>query len=214
MEKLFYFWEITFEEFFILKQKESMNVKSDFRYVNNLEYKSNYTEAMNPKTGRIGKYLVTLPTAVIVDSILYVHAGILPNFAKFGIEKLNQDVRKMLLGEIIPECQISKHGKDCPTGSNGPLWTRYFTTNWNRDTICETLSETLEILKVKRMVIGHTPRHHIDFSCKFKLVMIDVGLDATDFPSSLKAVDGTLSVVRMEQDGSTYEDALTGHDEL
>lgn len=189
-----------------------MNLRSDFRYVDNDEFSSKYKDSMNPTSGSLGKYLIDLDTVTIQDNSLFSHAGVLPQFSSFGIHKINEDLRRNILNQRTPECKISPHGQKCVSGTNGPIWTRYFARNDNED-LCETLEETLKNLNVKRMIIGHNPVSKIQFKCDMRLVLIDVESNSK-IVQVLKIENDLMSVITKDEHGKVYEDKLVNHDEL
>lgn len=189
-----------------------MNLKSDFRYVNNDEFTEKDKDSLNPITGNIGQYLKELDCVTIQENTLFSHAGVLPQFSILGIRKINEDIRRNVLNQKTPECKINPHGKKCISGAYGPIWTRYF-NGYDNEEFCETLDETLKELKVKRMVIGHNPVPKIVFKCEMKLVLTDVESNSKTF-SLLKIENDILSVISKDENGKVYEDKLIQHDEL
>lgn len=191
----------------LLGNHEIMNVLGNLSYVSykGLKEFENYIDPNNPKkkfrSGEVarryafspgkeyGRYLgCTRLTAIIIGSFLFVHAGIIPKFAKKlkmtgrnDLVKINQIVRRWLLGLINKDYidQIVKSYK--------------YSLFWNRilgsippnvsnfDPLCvKYLDETLKLFKVKKMIIGHTPQYFINKeginkTCGDKLWRVDIG---------------------------------------
>lgn len=185
----------------LIGNHELMNIKGNFNYVayNDLKAFENY---IDPSTGskvnkgenmtdwkeaRIrafdrtnnGEYArflaCSMVSSVIIGGFVFVHAGILEDFAKSlgikkgdksGLYKLTYLVRQWLLDKIEPD---SKEIKEIMTTfTNSPFWIRIFgeiphnvnlDKSDNRDyKKCKKLFPALKLLGVDKMVIGHTPQ--------------------------------------------------------
>ena len=101
---------------------------------------------------------------------MYVHGGIVPRWANYGIENINEEVKQWLLGNT-PEPDSSLRVDD----SDRVMWTRQFSSNVNTDD-CQQLAESLEILGAKRMIVAHTVHREITARCDEKVWAIDVGM--------------------------------------
>jgi len=125
-----------------------------------------------------------------VDGNLIVHAGLPLEFAKMGIDKINDHAHKIfstvpsfdvLLDEYYNKNKTHPLYTDPLFDSiNGPLWTRYFYI-FPDDVVCEELDKVLEVTKAKRMIVGHTPQEYgkISTRCDNKLIFVDVALSKT-----------------------------------
>lgn len=120
--------------------------------------------------GPYARRLAAFPAVLILGETVYVHGGVVPRWARYGIEKINQDVRQWLLGNT-PEPDSSLRVDD----SDRVMWTRQFSANVNADD-CEWLNQSLEILGVKRMIVAHTVHAEITSRCEGKVWAIDVGM--------------------------------------
>jgi hypothetical protein len=108
--------------------------------------------------------------AVVVGDSVFVHGGLSPTWAK-ELEAINEQSRAWLLGERSdpPPAVIDP---------NGPVWSRDYSEKPDAAD-CEALQEALEILGVKRMVVGHTVHTEgIQSACEERVWMIDVGMAA------------------------------------
>jgi hypothetical protein len=130
--------------------------------------------------GRLGKALRKLPVACLVDDIVCVHAGILPAYARRGVEALNALAQREweLAGTRYTKLKRRSLFRD----PSGPLWDRSLARGGANAAL--ELKQTLSILGAKRMIVGHTPTHTVDASARGrivtrfggKLVLVDVGL--------------------------------------
>ncbi len=115
------------------------------------------------------KQIADHPVMLIVGSSVFVHAGILPSWAKIGPETINAEAEAWLLGE-------REQPPEAIVDPEGPVWTRTYSANPDA-AACAQLSEALEILGVERMVVGHTVHTEgVSSACEGKVWMIDVGL--------------------------------------
>ncbi|HSY20909.1 MAG TPA: metallophosphoesterase [Polyangiaceae bacterium] len=169
----------------MLGNHELMNAKRDFRYVSANGYAAfssfaaprpgNSTTGSGGRTvafapgGEYAKILGTRPAVVKVGSTVFVHGGILPSHAQYGLDRINQELDDWLEGRLplLP---------DLFTSDDGPLWTREYSTDQDPNA-CPTLDSVLASLGAERMVVGHTvQRRGITSACGGHVWRIDVGL--------------------------------------
>jgi len=189
----------------LIGNHELMNISGNFDYVSKkdingfrkhlkrinpeLEFETDYDArkyAFSPGN-EYAKYIAcTRLPAVIIGDYLFVHAGIVPDFTrKLGITvrddlyKINVSLKKWLLG-LINEDNVtailrgSKYSMfwDRILGSIPPNVS-------NEHPICvKYLDETLKLLKIGKMIIGHTPQYYahksgINSTCDDKLWRVD-----------------------------------------
>ncbi|RLA63837.1 MAG: calcineurin [Epsilonproteobacteria bacterium] len=176
----------------LLGNHEIMNAVLDFRFVTPLGLSkfSKFTTPISPPLqkkllkipkGQKGRSIAFFPggqvsnilsnhnVAVIVGDSVFVHGGILPKWAKYGISKINQETRAFLKGKI----------PNVPNGiytNDGLLWSRHFSLNTGPAN-CELLKESLKILGVKRMIVAHTVQlDGINNACDEMVWRVDVGM--------------------------------------
>lgn len=121
--------------------------------------------------------------SVIIGDNVFVHGGLTPKHLTFGgrdpkdsvktLSQLNNDVKKFLKGE----------GKYPLTlrGGSSPIWLRDYSRTSVRagSTECNTLADTLKMVRAKRMIVGHTPQlQGINSACGGKVWRIDTGMSA------------------------------------
>lgn len=108
--------------------------------------------------------------AVVVGDSVFVHGGITPAWAG-QLKAINEQARAWLNGER----------SDPPPAvldPDGPVWSRHYSDNPD-DSDCALLGQALEIIGVKRMVVGHTVHTEgIRSACEERVWMVDVGMAA------------------------------------
>jgi hypothetical protein len=141
--------------------------------------------------GPQARRLATRNVVAVVGNTVFVHGGVLPQVAKYGVERLNQESREWLRGELA-----------CPPGlllgPDGPVWSRHYSKDTDEDD-CRLLAEALERLGASRMVVGHTvQKDDITSGCDGRVWRIDVGL-ARHYegrPAALEIVGDEVRVLR------------------
>lgn len=109
-------------------------------------------------------------TIVQVGDNVFVHGGVLPEHAAYGLEAINEEIRAWLRGEA-PAPEWSR-------GSESPIWTRLYSRDPD-DEACGVLGEALDLLGARRMVVGHTVhREGITSYCDGRVWAADVGMAA------------------------------------
>ncbi|MBX3187281.1 MAG: metallophosphoesterase [Labilithrix sp.] len=128
------------------------------------------------------------PIFVKVGDSVFVHGGILPKHVRYGLDRMNDEVRDWLLGKQ----------KDPPAvvvGEDGPVWSRMYSAAPGREE-CATLGEALSAMGAKRMVVGHTvQRNGVSPACDGRVWRIDTGLS--------KFYGGKLEVLEIRGDAVT-----------
>jgi len=137
--------------------------------------------ALGPR-GTLGRALRSLPVAYVTSQTLFVHGGLLPSWARSGIEGLNQQARECWAEARVNLWSLPK--RSLFRASSGPLWDRSLVRGGpqaRRD-----LKETLALVGAQRMVVGHSqtaslPRGRegrILVSAAGRLIAVDVGLSS------------------------------------
>ena len=120
--------------------------------------------------GQYAKILANRKAILQLGPYVFVHGGVLPKFAKMGIDQLNQEASDWMKGIKRKPKWISD--------SKGPLWAR----NFSKDTTssnCEMLKKSLNILKAKIMFVAHTvQKRGINTACNGKVVRTDTGISS------------------------------------
>jgi hypothetical protein len=169
---------------------EVMNVQLDFRYVTDGGFHGFNavpgTNLADPRLGKVpegareraasflpgapyAKRLALRDTVAIVGDTLFVHGGILPKHVKYGLSRINREIKDWMNGDrpSPPEIVVAE---------DGPIWNRRYSAAPDVED-CKVLGEALSAAAVKRMVIGHTvQRGGISSGCDDRVWRIDVGL--------------------------------------
>ena len=120
--------------------------------------------------GPYAKRIAEFPTVLQLGGTVYVHGGVVPRWARYGIDKINEEMSQWLMGRTS-EPDSAKGVDD----GDRVMWTRQFSSNVDeRD--CAELEESLSILHAKRMVVAHTVHPNITPRCNNKVWAIDVGM--------------------------------------
>ncbi len=141
--------------------------------------------------GPQARRLATRNVVAVVGDTVFVHGGVLPKVAEYGIERLNRESREWLRGE-----------RSCPPdlllGPDGPVWSRHYSLDTDEDD-CRLLAEALGKLGASRMVVGHTvQKEHVTSGCAERVWRIDVGLSRHygGQPAALEIVGDQVRVLR------------------
>ena len=123
--------------------------------------------------GVYSKHLSTFPAVLRVGDTVFAHAGVLPMWARYGIDRINAEVREWLTGRTSePPATL---GLDDGSLDDGVMWSRHFAAAPD-EVACALLKESLSILGARRMVVAHTVRPEIRSRCDEQVWMIDVGI--------------------------------------
>lgn len=165
---------------YLMGNHEEMILNNDNRYVNEkylatakhmgVEHGQLYAE-----NTLIGQWLRTKPLIIQINDILFVHAGISPEFIDRGFtaEKVNDLFINQLLGktgEEITQDSVLKFLR----GSNGPIWYRgYFKY---KDIAMKDIDRILNYFNKKAIVVGHTSQNSIVSLFRNKIFGIDASI--------------------------------------
>jgi hypothetical protein len=134
--------------------------------------------------GEYARLLAERNTIAVVGDDLFVHGGVLPPHAEYGIERINTEIRAWLRGEGAPPPWVR--------GSSSPTWTRVFSSDVNAEA-CATVVESLRIVGAKRIIVGHSVhKQGVTSYCDGRIWAIDVGLG--------KAYGGPMQVLEIRGD--------------
>ncbi|KAK9825447.1 hypothetical protein WJX81_001287 [Elliptochloris bilobata] len=130
--------------------------------------------ALAPGGAVTRRFLAPHPVALQVGSTVFVHGGILPEHAEYGLERLNADCRAWMEG--VPDAQMPVF----LGGRRAVVWARDYSNEDERQCDCSALAEALGMLPgAQRMVVGHTIQDAgINSACGGRVLRIDVGLSA------------------------------------
>lgn len=105
---------------------------------------------------------------------MFVHGGILPQHARYGLERINSETQAWMAGQSSREMPTFLGGRDAV------VWARDYSSEDARRCNCEALEEALRMMQgATRMVVGHTIQEAgISSACNDRVFRIDVGLSA------------------------------------
>lgn len=183
---------------------EVMNVAGDFRYVTrggftsfeNVDASKAPTAGFPPHArGRAAAFLPGGPfavrlarndTVVMVGDSLFVHGGVLPKHLRYGLGRINREMKAWMRGEAATPPRVM-------TADDAPIWTRRFSSPDVSASDCRMLRLVLERAGAKRMVVGHTVQEgRITSACEDRVWRIDVGLASHygSAPASALQIEG------------------------
>ena len=134
--------------------------------------RAEFRSALAP-SGRYGRWILGLPTAVKIGHLVFSHAGILPEWAEKGLDGINsrvrEDMRVDLYFPALPEGNVLID----PTG---PLWTREYA--WGKGPAEKRLVASLRLLRASAQIMGHTPTRGARITSRYggRAVFIDTGI--------------------------------------
>lgn len=131
--------------------------------------------------GPYARKLAERPIVMQLEGNLFVHGGLLPTHATYGLERMNTESQAWLRAETTPIPAIL-------TDEQGPLWTRIYSDPGQAPN-CAFLTQTLNQLGAKRMIVGHSVQTQVTQACDGKVWRIDVGM--------AKAYGGPVQVLEM-----------------
>jgi hypothetical protein len=120
--------------------------------------------------GPYARRLAEFPVVLKLGQTVFVHGGVVPRWAQYGVDRINREVRAWLLGQT--EEPDSALGVD---DGDRVMWTRQFSANVTSED-CTVLGESLKILGARRMIVAHTVHQDITARCDGRVWAIDVGM--------------------------------------
>jgi hypothetical protein len=130
--------------------------------------------------GKLGRALRALPVAHVSQGVLFVHAGLLPAWAKLGLDGLDRLAQQAWADGgrglwTLPKTSLFR-------SNSGPLWDRSLVRGGAEAR--RALTQSLALVGAERMVVGHTQtaslaggrQGHIHVQAGGRLVSVDVGL--------------------------------------
>jgi len=123
--------------------------------------------------GLYAKQVAAFPAVLRVGNTIFAHGGVLPMWARYGIDRINGEVREWLAGRTAEP--PSTLGLDDGSADDGVMWSRHFSAGSGNQG-CALLEESLSILGAQRMVVAHTVHPRITPRCQEQVWAIDVGI--------------------------------------
>ncbi|XP_074281385.1 shewanella-like protein phosphatase 2 [Silene latifolia] len=118
------------------------------------------------------RFLAENATVVVVGENVFVHGGLLANHVKYGLERINNEVREWIRGER------RSLWKEVERATDSVVWLRKFSHEVAENCDCEALDRVLGMIPgCKRMIMGHTIQQEgVNSACGGKAIRIDVGM--------------------------------------
>jgi hypothetical protein len=123
--------------------------------------------------GHFSKQLAEFPVILRLGDTIFVHGGVTPHWARYGLDRINDEVSRWLAGEI--DEPISAQGMDPGSFDDSVMMSRHFSVDVD-EAACEMLQESLEMLDAKRMVVAHSVHDSITSYCDGQVWAVDVGM--------------------------------------
>lgn len=136
--------------------------------------------ALGP-TGRLGRSLRAMSVAVLVDGAVFVHGGLVPSWARLGVDGLNQACAEAW--RKAPAFWGDLPSRSILRANSSPIASRELSLGEGAE-VEATLTRSLELLGARRMIVGHTVTRrapggrHGQVLPRFdsRLVLVDVGM--------------------------------------
>jgi hypothetical protein len=148
-----------------------MVIVGDWRYVHPGEVKAfgsarAYRKAMSPK-GKYGRWIRSNNTAVMINGLLFVHAGLTSRYSRVSLAEINRRTRD----------ELAKGNRRGIAGDpRGPLWDRSLALG-RESAVAGELDTVLKAFGARAMVIAHTVQTDgVVTRAGGRLIRIDVGM--------------------------------------
>lgn len=193
----------------LLGNHEVMAINNDTRYLNRkYEFFSNYFftdySYFFSQATMLGKYLRSRNTVVMINGMLYSHAGISPKVLdkKLSISEINQILRNSI------ENPLSGRKSDeinLITNIDGPLWYRGYVYDIGDVEMItqQQVDSILGFYDARKLIVAHTEVDYITSLYNEKVIAVDVPIRMQDcIPEGLLLMDGKFFLVHC--DGSQH----------
>ncbi|GLT76797.1 hypothetical protein SLA2020_484350, partial [Shorea laevis] len=133
--------------------------------------------ALRPNGPISKRFLSQNATVLVIGDSVFVHGGLLAKHVKYGLEKINEEVRDWINGDWINATGDIYAPRHC-RGRNAVVWLRKFSEELAKNCDCSALEHVLATIPgAKRMIMGHTIQEvGINGVCDNRAIRIDVGM--------------------------------------
>ena len=155
----------------LIGNHEAMVLEDDWRYVQPEDQEGyggvkEFRDAMSA-AGKYGQWIRKHNTAIKINDLVFVHAGITPSFARLSLGQLNKTLREELAKGVVD---------GAATDPFGPLWDRSLALD-DPQKVTQELVAVLRRYGASRMVVGHNvSREGVSARAGGRLIMVDVGM--------------------------------------
>lgn len=170
----------------LLGNHELMNIEGHWDYVSQGDIEQFGDEATRREAwgpdGSIGKQVRQFPAAVVVDGVLFAHAGPLPqNLGVGGLEGMNKAIKRALSGadrstSFLSGADTTAQADDL-LNDDGPMWTRVYAQS-PESTACADVRKVLSRVGATRLVVGHTVQPQDRTRCGGRVLLADTGISS------------------------------------
>jgi hypothetical protein len=161
--------------------------------------------------GPYAKKLAEFPTVLRLGKTIFVHGGVTPFWAEYGIDRINEEVSRWFAGDT--DQPVSSQGMDPGNIDDSVMMSRHFSQDVGEDD-CAMLEESLLILGAVRMIVAHTVQDSITSRCGGRVWAVDVGMSryyGGDVQVLEIVNDETVSVIsRGSADASAHREIRRG----
>jgi hypothetical protein len=140
--------------------------------------------------GHYARKLATFPAVLRLGNTIYVHGGVTPHWANYGIDRINAEISHWFAGKTNQP--LPALGMDPGNLDDSVMMSRHFSNEVTEED-CALLEESLEILGAERMIVAHTVQESITARCDGRVWAVDVGLS--------RYYGGPLQVLEIINDG-------------
>lgn len=160
--------------------------------------------ALSPGGDFSRRFIAPNPVVLKIGSTVFVHGGLLPHHAEYGIDAINRETQRWVLEGKVEEKPPFLSGR------SAVVWARDYSNEDPERCDCKALEETLaKIPGSKRMVVGHTIQGSgINSACNEKVFRVDVGLSrgCGDGTPEVLVIHNDNHVVRLKENSGEVED--------
>ena len=123
--------------------------------------------------GYYAKRISEFPAVLRLGKTIFVHAGVTPHWAEYGVDRINEEISQWFAGQT--EQPVSARGMDHRNLDDSVVMSRHFSEDVGAEE-CAMLEESLQILGAERMIVAHTVKESISARCDEKVWLVDIGM--------------------------------------
>ena len=153
--------------------EEVLGLNSDSDLLGSLQEEARSRGSALMPGGSYAKRLAEFPAVLQLGETVFVHGGVTPYWAEYGVERINEEVSRWFTGETGQP--VSAQGVDAGNLDDNVVMSRHFSDDVDAGA-CKLLERSLQILGARRMVVAHTVQDSITSNCDEKVWAIDVGM--------------------------------------
>lgn len=181
---------------FLVGNHELMVIRGDIRYLHEkyviaAEIIGITIEELYGFNSVLGNWVRKRPAIVSINDLLFVHAGISPEFIerKMTAKKVNRMFQENILGPFPPKAN-KEDDYLFLMGSNGPVWYRGYFTDGEISEV--GIDEILAYFKSKHIIVGHTPFQTVSSHFGKKVIGVDSSIQNGEDGEMLIVENGKL----------------------